>query len=152
MPALVGNLVLSGLPPHLGMLVSLCFFAVKDRDSPAPYNGDPPTEAATDLEEIVNNMPLKNESRATSFEQNFQAERPAGYYFVQVRVVLFQKRGGKIFGQLETFFFSKRPICFDSTMEQQVTFPVMWPDIPLENLHTYGVFKPSKKRPWWRFW
>ena len=36
--------------------------------------------------------------------------------------------------------------------QENVTLPVEWPQIPLEDLHHYGTVSPQNKRPWWKFW
>ena len=152
MGRLEGTISMTGLPPHRGLIVNLCFFAVKGPDSPSPHNGDPPAEAATDCDKVFEQVDLDNESQETTFEHHFSIERQPGYYYVQVRVILFRMREGSVFAQAEQFFFARRPIHIGAELDGQHTFPVSWPTDPLEALHHYGTISPQTKGPWWRFW
>jgi hypothetical protein len=95
---------------------------------------------------------FNRESEETNVEHQFAVEHPPGYYYVQVRVILFRAGGGKVFAQAEQFFFARRPIHIIQDSEVRVTFPVSWPSEPLETLHKYGTISPQSKRPWWKFW
>ena len=37
MPTLDGTIAIAGLPPHRGLIVSLCFYRVEVADAPAPH-------------------------------------------------------------------------------------------------------------------
>jgi len=152
MPKLNGTISLSRLPTNRGLIVDLCFFAVEGSDAPAPYGADPPAEAATDFEKVFEQVNLEKESGDSAVEVGFSVERAAGYYYVQVRVILFQAKEGKMLAQAEQFFFGKRPLVFGIGSQGNVTLPLEWPQIPLEDLHDYGTMKPQKKRSWWKFW
>jgi hypothetical protein len=152
MPKLEGTISMSRLPANRGLIINLCFFAVAGPDAPAPYNGDPPAEAASDYDKVFEQVNLEKESQDSAVEIGFSVERPAGYYYVQVRVILFQAKEGKVFAQAEQFFFGKRPLVFGAESQGNVTLPVEWPTIPLEDLHHYRTIRPQKKRPWWKFW
>src|SRR5262245_60290654 len=84
-----GTVSIMGLPPHRGLIVRLCFFAVPRPDAPVPYYGDPPAEVATECDEVFGNLDrdLKEDSTETSFQHGFRIERPPGYYYMQLRVV-----------------------------------------------------------------
>src|SRR5690348_8313824 len=110
MSRLESTIAINGLPPHRGLIVNLCFFAVGGPDAPAPYGGDPPAEAATDCDKVFKQVDLDTESRETMFEHHFGIERAPGYYYVQLRVILFRVRDGKVFAQAEQFFFRHAPI------------------------------------------
>jgi hypothetical protein len=152
MPKLEGTISISRLPPNRGLIVNLCFFAVAGPDAPAPYGGDPPTEAATDCDKVLEQVDLERESQDPAVDVGFSVERAAGYYYVQVRIILFQAKEGKMRAQAEQFFFGKRPLVFGTESHGNVTLPIEWPQIPLEDLHHYGTVSPQKKRPWWKFW
>jgi hypothetical protein len=148
-----GAISATGLPPHRGLIVNLCFYAVPGPDAPVPYNGDPPAGAATDCEQVFEEVDLDKESQQTTFEHHFSIERQPGYYYVQVRIILFRRReNGSMVAQAEQFFFARRPFHIDSEPDSRITFPVAWPAIPLETLHHYDTITPQAKRPWWRFW
>ena len=152
MPKLSGTVLISRLPPNHGLIVNVCFFAVAGPDAPAPYAGDPPAEAATDCEKIFERVDPETESNDSTVEISLSVERTGGYYYAQVRVILFQRKEGKMFAQAEQFFFGKQPVVLGQEPQTNVTFPVEWPRVPLENLHHYGTVRPQRKRPWWKFW
>jgi hypothetical protein len=108
MAKLEGSIAIVGLPPHRGLIVTLCFFPVESADAPAPYGGDPPGEAATDTHEVANQVDLHTESSQSAYDLPFVADRPDGLYYLQVRTVLFRTRAAKVFAQAEQFFFARR--------------------------------------------
>lgn len=153
MGRLEGHISIEGLPHHRGLMIHLAFFAVTGPDAPAPYGGNPPAEAVTDCVKVYEQVEIDSECRQTRFEYAFTLERPPGYYFVQVRAILFRdKQGGDLLAQAEQFFFARRPVRITPEPESRVMFPVTWPKEALEELHYYGTIKPQAKRPWWRFW
>jgi hypothetical protein len=153
MPTLEGTILITGLPPNSGINISLCFFAVDDIISTPPYGGDPPTEAATDCEKIVHQVDLDRESNDASFAHSFAVERPVGYYYLQVRVLLFRTtRQGMVLAHAEQFFFANRPIPITQSQEDQLSLPISWPNDQPEVLHLYGSVSPQNNRPWWKFW
>ncbi|MGC3972364.1 MAG: hypothetical protein QM775_34985 [Pirellulales bacterium] len=152
MSSLEGCVSIAGLPPHRGLILSLCFFEVPATDSPPPYDGDPPQDAAIDCEQIWEQVDLDVETEAGTFECPFKVTRPVGFYYAQLRAILFRKKQDEVFAQTEQFFFGRRPLAFGVTRDGVLTLPVAWPTVPLESLHTYGTFKPQTPRPWWKFW
>lgn len=152
MGKLEGMIAVTGLPPHRGLIVSLCFYRVAVVDAPAPHGGDPPGEAATDCHEIVNQVDLDTESLQSAYDLPFRIARPTGFYYLEVRAILFRTHEGKMFAQAEQFFFGRRPVQVASELEGTLTLPVSWPTQALEDLHHYGTGSPRTVRPWWRFW
>jgi hypothetical protein len=142
-----GTVSITGLPSHRGLILSVCFFRVDAADTPAPYAGDPPAEAVTDCHEVFKQVDLHTELLQTSYELPFRVERPAGYYYLQVRAILFRIEGGKVFAQAEQFFYSRRPLRITEGPSASITLPVSWPALPVEALHTYGVVKPQGQNP-----
>ena len=142
MAKLEGTLSVGGLPLHRGLIVSLCFFRVAAATDPAPYGGDPPGEAVTDSHEVFKHVDLNAESSRSAYDLPFAVERPAGFYYLQVRAILFRTQAGKVFAQAEQFFFARRPLPLTDEPLGQVALPVQWPQIPLEELGTYGVVEP----------
>jgi hypothetical protein len=47
---------------------------------PAPYGGDPPAEAVTDIHEVFKQVDLNAESSRSTYDLPFALERPAGFY------------------------------------------------------------------------
>jgi hypothetical protein len=126
------------------MIVSLGFFRIGAATDPVPYGGDPPAEAVTDSHEVFKQVDLNTESSRAAYDLPFAVERPAGFYYLQVRATLFRTQAGKVFAQAEQFFFARRPLPLTDQQLGQVTLPVQWPQIPLEELGTYGVVEPRK--------
>jgi hypothetical protein len=152
MAKLEGAITVSGLPSHRGLIASLCFYRVEAADAPAPFGGDPPAEAATDCHEVVQQVDLNTESSQPAYDLPFSVERPIGFYYLQVRAILFRTEAGQVVAQAEQFFFGRRPVHFTSEPEGTLTLPVSWPTQTLEELQHYGTVSPQRKRPWWRFW
>jgi hypothetical protein len=144
MAKLEGVIAVTGLPPHRGLIVNLCFFPVGAADAPAPYGGDPPAEAVTDGHEVAKRVDLHTESSQSGYDLPFAVERPAGFYYLQVRAILFRTRAGKVFAQAEQFFFARRPLPLTEEPVGRITLPVPWPQIPLEDLGSYGVVEPRR--------
>lgn len=153
MGRLDGTISLTGLPPHRGVVLNLCLYPVSGPDTPAPYGGDPPAEAAIDCQKVFEKVDLTVESQQAELDQRFTLERQAGFYYVQVRAILFRSRhDGSVVAQAEQFFFARRPVQIEAISGGQITLPVSWPTEPLESLHHYGTVSPQRPRPWWRFW
>jgi hypothetical protein len=145
MGRLDGAVSISGLPPHRGLILNLCFYGVPAADAPAPYAGDPPAAAAADCHEIYKQVDLHTEAARSAYELLFSIERPPGYYYLQVRAVLFRTQGGKVFAQAEQFFYSRRPVEIHQVAEGRLTLPVSWPTESLEELHHHGTMHPRPK-------
>jgi hypothetical protein len=147
-----GKIAVSGLPAHRGLILSLCFYRVDDADAPAPHDGDPPAEAATDCHKVFEQVDLDVESDQATYDVSFSIERPAGFYYLQTRAILFRKEADKVFAQTEQVFFGRRPACIPLEPDGTVTLPFPWPHQRLEELHHHGVVRPQPKKAWWRFW
>lgn len=144
MVTLEGTIEITGLPPHRGLIVNLCFFPVSAADAPDPFDGDPPVEAVTDTHEVANQADFAHESSQSACELPFVVERPAGFYFLQVRCILIRAQAGRMFAQAEQFYFARRPLPLTAEPVGHITLPVPWPQIPLDELETYGVISPQK--------
>jgi hypothetical protein len=123
MAKLEGTIAVAGLPPHRGLIVNLCFFPVTAGDAPAPYGGDPPAEAVTDCHQVVEQVDLNAESSQPRYDLPLAVERPAGYYYLQVRAILFRTQAGKVFAQAEQFFFARRPLLLTEEPIGRITRP-----------------------------
>jgi len=139
-----GKIAVAGLPPHRGLIVSLCFFRVAGATDPVPYGGDPPGEAVTDCHEVFEQVDLNTESSQTAYELPFAVERPAGFYYLQLRTILYRTQADKVFAQAEQFFFARRPLQLTEAPLGHITLPVQWPQIPLDKLGIYGVVEPQR--------
>jgi hypothetical protein len=85
MAKLEGTLSVAGLPPHRGLIVSLCFFRVAAATDPAPYGGDPPAEAATDAHEVFKQVDLNAESSQSAYDLPFAVKRSAAAILQELR-------------------------------------------------------------------
>jgi hypothetical protein len=142
MAKLEGTVSVTGLPPHRGLMISLCFYEVGSADASAPHGGDPPTEAATDCHQVAKQVDLHTEVVQPSYDLPFSIEHRAGFYYLQVRAILFRFHGGKMLAQAEQFFSGRRPLVLPEP-SISVTLPVAWPTLAPEELHLYGVIKPT---------
>jgi hypothetical protein len=146
MGKLVGTVSITGLPPHRGVMVAVCFYRVESEESPAPHGGDPPTEAATDCEKIYSQVHFDTESKQGEYEFPFSVERPSGHYYLEVRAILFRVEEGKMDAQFEPYFYGRRPLQITDGTVGPVTLPVVWPATALGDLHTHGVINPRKPK------
>ncbi len=135
---LTGEVLLRGLPPHKMYSVTVTFFSVTSASSPRPFAGDPPTDEWTDTASV------KEAGEPDDKPLRFCFQRAVGHYYLGVGVIAFLERGGKMFAQVERFFPMTRPCKIQSGGEQQVELTVSWPDIPFDELHTYGTVLPTK--------
>lgn len=152
MPTLAGTISLSRLPRHRGLILNVCLYPVEAADAASPYNGTPPPEAAIDCDKVFENVDLEAESSDACFDHKFTIERPVGFYFVQVRAILFRMQEGRVVAQAEQFFFGHQPVPVRSELTGGEYFPISWPTLPLQELQHYGTISPQSKKPWWRFW
>jgi hypothetical protein len=152
MARLDGTVSITDLPPHRGVHLSVCFFRVPSVDAPPLYDGDPPAEACTDCVDICSEEHLDRDRLDPAREWRFFADRAPGCYYVQLRAILYRSQNGRMFAQVEQFFFRRRPLQIPAEDQGSVTFPVAWPTERLEELHLYGKVSPQKSHPWWRFW
>jgi len=139
-----GVVSLSGLPPHRGLILYLSFYKVSGCETPPPYNGDPPASAAVDVLEVAKDIHMDVESTLERVEHPFAVKHARGYFYVAVRVILFRRREEQTPGQVEQFFFGRRPLRITELAESPVTFPVVWPPEDLEKLHFYGTVQPER--------
>lgn len=142
-----GAVELSHLPVHRGLSLDIAFFAVPRADAPVPYDADPPGDAVTDCHKIYANVDLHAESLDTPANIPFSIPHPSGFFYIQVRAVLYRFHNGKHFAQAEQFFFARCPLPLTPDLPP-VALPVEWPDIPIEELGYYGTVKPKRKWPW----
>jgi hypothetical protein len=145
MSKLEGAVKTFGLLPHRGLILRLCFYRVPAVGAPAPFEGDPPAEAATDCDEVNNEVDLETESSRDSYELLFLVERQAGHYYLQVRAILLRTHAGKVLAQAEQFFFGSRTVVVPQAAGTRVVLPVPWPAAELDELHPYGTLYPSAR-------
>jgi hypothetical protein len=138
-----GVIALSGLPPHRGLILTVCFYEVGSLDAPVPFDGRPPADAVRDAVKVLDDVDLEKESTATSRDHPFSLEHPVGYFYVEVRAILFRKRDENLVAQAEQFFYSKRPLRIREANNMSMTYPVVWPADSAERLKAFGVVKPQ---------
>jgi len=137
-----GTVKIAHVPPFLGHFMSLTLFGVSGSDSPPPFDGVAPLEARKDDAKLGKETYLDREDTTGRLELSFRLHRPAGWYYLQLNVILFRKEGGKKYAQVERFPFIKRPVEFPLG-GQEIVLPVSWPATPLEQLGRYGITKPG---------
>ena len=135
---LSGEVVLSGLPPHKMYSVTVTFFPVASAASSTPFDGDPPPDKWTDT------SPVKEAEEPDDKQLRFSFQRTAGYYYLGVGVIAYLERGGKMFAQVERFFPMTQPCEIRAGGKHQIQLAVSWPDIPFDELPTYGTIHPQR--------
>jgi hypothetical protein len=133
-----GQVVVRGLPPHKMYSASITFFKVYDASSHRPFGGNPPVEKWMDTESV------KEAEEPDDKPLRFRVERASGFYYLGVSFIVFLERGGKMFAQVERFFPMTQPCHIHPDAEQNVQLEVTWPDIPFDELHSYGTIHPKK--------
>src|SRR5262249_1876018 len=123
MARLAGTVSITGLPLHRGVSLTICFFPVSGVDAPPPYDGDPPTGACTDCVDVCQEEHLEQEVHDAAREWRFAMDRPAGYWYVQLRAILYRSQGQRMLAQVEQFFFRRRPLLIPADGQNDVTFP-----------------------------
>jgi len=74
---------------------------------------------------------------------NFEISFKKGIYHVDIGVIVYIDGEEKMFAQLEHFFPLSEPISIIRGKNCSKDINVTWPDIPLENLGSYGTIKPQ---------
>jgi hypothetical protein len=133
---LSGEIVLHGLPPHKMYSVTVTFFSVSSAASPMPFDGYPPTDRWIDTGSV------KGAEEPDDTPLRFSFQRTAGHYYLGVSAIAFLERDGKMFAQVERFFPMTRPCEIHAGSEQKIQLTASWPDIPFDELHSYGTVHP----------
>ena len=102
-----------------------------------------PPKSATDCHTVIRQVNFHIESVEEAYNLPFVIDRQTGYYYLQVRTILFRIQNGKVFGQAEQFFFSRQPILISDDPNRGITLPVSWPAEPLDELAYYGTVHPK---------
>ena len=135
---LTGDIVLRGLPQHLMSDVSVGFFRVSSASTPALSNDDTTPDSWPDVASIRESSDPKDKPLS------FCLERPPGFYYLAISAILYMRRDGKMFAQVERFFPMTQPCEIKAGATQEIRLEARWPDIPLEDLNSYGVFRPGQ--------
>jgi hypothetical protein len=141
---LEGKISIAGLPPNFGYILSLALFRVTTPEDPPPYGGDPAPDIEGETHPVAKTVDLNREIQESKLEESFSLQQEPGFYYAQVRVVLFRRKEGRVLAQSEQFFFKKRPLPVAVESVGRMTFPVEWPAVPLEDLHHYSTLHPAK--------
>jgi hypothetical protein len=139
---LTGTVKIADVPPFLGHSMSLLLFGVSGPNMPPPFTDVAPPEARKGEANLGQETHFDREDTTGSLESIFQLNRPAGWYYLQLNVILYRKEGAKMYAQVERFPFIKRPVEFPPD-GQSIVLPVSWPAIPVEELGYYGTMKPG---------
>ena len=139
---LTGTVQIADVPPFLGYSISLSLFGVSGPDMPPPFADVAPPEARKDEAELDKATHFDQEDTTGSLEASFRLRRPAGWYYLQLNVILYWKEGENMYAQVEFFPFVKRPVEFPPG-GQNIVLPVSWPATPVEELDHYGTMKPG---------
>lgn len=137
-----GQISIKNLPPNYGLIVSLQFFEVDNLDAGAPLDEEILAEDRIDCIQIYSEVNLDLESQESLINIPFSIEHYIGYFYIQVRVIMFRKNQNRAFAQLETFFFGSRPLPFLDNLTS-IIFPVEWPSVPVEQLENHNRFTPQ---------
>ena len=150
-----GEIALTNLPSHFGIIVSLQLFPVSGADASVPYDGDPPADAATDNTELCEQVDLQTEIQQPTRVIPFSLERAEGHYYVQVRTLLFRKNTANVddaapfVAQVEPFFFDRTPLALIEDLDN-VRLSIEWPSTAIDGMEYYATFRadlpPIKKR------
>src|SRR5262245_34993555 len=133
---LSGTVKIGNVPPFLGHSMSLSLFGVSGPDSPPPFDGVAPPEARQDEADLGQVHHFDREDTTGNLEVSFQLQRPAGWYYLQLNVILYRKEAGKMYAQVERFPLIKRPVEFPPG-GQDILLPIPWPAIPIEDMGLY---------------
>lgn len=143
---LAGEVLIENLPEHIGVMINLALLPVASANSPVPYDGNPPGDAGLDLHPVINEMEglenLKSVRPAASRRFLYELRRPQGHYYIQVRVIAFRMIDSQFSAQVENFFFSRRTVALVEDIFA-LDFPVSWPSLSPDELHSYGTIHPD---------
>ena len=132
-----GTVLVRGMPESEMFSVSLAFFRVEGASAAAPFDGQPPPD------HYVDDAPVKEAEENQVMPFSFRFERPPRFYYLDVGVIAYLRRDGKMFAQVERFFPLSKPVeVRGGSVECQVALVADWPTIPFDELGTYGVIKP----------
>src|SRR4051812_16807986 len=88
---LAGSVLVRDLPPHKMYSLSLSFFRVARADTVRPVDDVPPADSHTDQASV------KEAEESKGMPLHFRFERPVGYYYLDVGVIAYIERSGKMF-------------------------------------------------------
>lgn len=135
---LSGIIAISDMPPHLGLIVRLALHPVFNSDDAPPGDDAFPEEST----EVYNSVDLNIELAQPFIEIPYVINCTASHVYIQLSTIMFRQKGEKAFAQVERFTFAKRSLPLFEDM-RSVTLPVTWPQIPLEELGSYGTVYPT---------
>ncbi len=136
--AVNGVVIIHGLPAHEMYSVSLTAFKVASAESSPPFNGDPPIEKWDNSDYSV-----KEPEEPDDKPLHFSFETSPGFYYFGVGVIAFINKNEKMFAQVERFFPMTQPIHIQVATSKPLELIVSWPDIPFEELNSYGTMHPQ---------
>ena len=135
---LSGIIAISDMPPHRGLVVSLALHSVSYPDAEPPGDDAFPEEST----EVYNSVDLNTEIEQPVIAIPYVISHAASHVYIQLSTILFRQKGEQAFAQVERFTFAKRSLPLFGDLHS-VTLPVSWPQIPLEELGSYGTVYPN---------
>lgn len=139
---LTGTVEVSAVPPFFGYSISLSVFGVSGPDTPPPFPDIATPEARQDETQLAEVTHFDRGDTTGHLEVSFRLRRPAGWYYLQLNVILYRKEGERMYAQVERFPFLNRPVDFPPG-GQDIVLTVSWPATPIEELEHYGTMKPG---------
>jgi hypothetical protein len=134
-----GRITIEDLPTsHIGCLVTFALFRVAGADSEAPFDGDPPPEKYVDVIKL-----RENDKAPITGPLEFSVERPAGYYYLGIRLIPLYERDGRMVAEVQTFFPLQKPFVLPSANDAKLLIRISWRPIPKENLVDLAVVEPG---------
>ena len=117
-----GTVSIDNMPETKKFSVSVSFFPVENELS------NPPVGLESSARENRDSINIKNYKEEIESPFPFKAERKSGYYYLDIRVIAYLERDGKLCAQVEHFFPLEKPINIDSKNEVIVDLNPIWPD------------------------
>ena len=143
MARVTGEVSIANLPRHRGIMVSLCFFKVPGAESSPPDVDRIDPRELRDIQLLAKEVDLERDSRRIAFLNSFEFHHPEGFFYLQLRVVLFRKAADSVAAQAEQFLFNRRPLEIHEGLIKPVLLSVSWPSTPLGELHRHASFYPE---------
>jgi hypothetical protein len=130
---IAGQVSIKDLPDNTGFLVKLAFSRVESAESPIPaYDPDDPF---LDADHMITVKELGDSERQPFV---FEKKLREGHYHIAMAVWLLRKIRGNPAVQIENFDLIENAAPVVSGMTTFLDRYVYWPDLPDDELHTYG--------------
>ena len=132
-----GHITIYGLPSHKMYSASVTLFPVAAGNSPPPFDGAPPAQ------EWIDTQSIKEADEPEEKTLSFKLQRTPGFYYLGVSVIAYIERDGKLIAHVERFLPMSKPCHISSRPLQPLILDVAWPDVPFNQLQSYGTIYPA---------